>query len=500
MTELVNLYREQFGVEPAKLQSLGGAASNRRYVRINAPQDARSIPPTVIGVIGENRKENHAFIALARHMKEQGLSVPGIYAVSGDEMRYLQQDLGSLSLYDTLPKDKGLEPWPHEVVERLHNVMRDLPRVQYLTARGFDFASDGFREPCFNRSTVTWDLNYFKYCFVKLTGYQMDEVRLEQDFSTMHSHIMPEGTDTSLWPFLYRDFQSRNVMINDDGVPCYIDFQGGYRGPIYYDVAAFLWQTRAAYPQQLRTELLHTYVDALQEFAPTDYDSFRERLGYFVIFRLLQTLGTYGYRGMYEHKTMFQDPIIASLKAVATELRNFSLTAELPYITELFDALMQLPRFQSAPSSGKLTVRVTSFSYKKGIPDDYSGNGGGFVFDCRAPHNPGRYKEYKKLTGKDQPVIDFLEGKPSHDPVAFPDHTVDRVGSELFMPEYMEHVYAIVDPAIETYQRRGFTSLMVSFGCTGGQHRSVYGAEHMAAHIRERFPEVEVILTHREQA
>lgn len=499
MTELVKLYRNHFGVEPAKLQPLGGAASNRRYVRITSPQDTLDVPPTVIGVIGENRKENHAFIALAEHMFSQGLSVPDIYAVSPDEMRYLQHDLGSVSLYDLLPKDKSQQPWPEDVVQTLHHVMRDLPRVQYLTARGFDFAKDGFREPCFNDSTVSWDLNYFKYCFVKLTGYQMDEVRLEHDFQTLHQAIMKHDCNTSDWPFLYRDFQSRNVMVSD-GVPCYIDFQGGYRGPVYYDVAAFLWQTRAAYPSDLRVALLHTYVDALQEFMPVGYDQFHDQLGYFVIFRLLQTLGTYGYRGMYEHKTMFQDPIIASLKAVASELRNFSLTETLPYITELFDGLMQMPRFQPQTNAGKLTVRVTSFSYKKGIPEDYSGNGGGFVFDCRAPHNPGRYKEYKKLTGKDQPVIDFLEGRPSQDDVAFPDHSGDRVGSELLMPEYMQHVYAIVDPAIETYMRRGFTSLMVSFGCTGGQHRSVYGAEHMAAHIRERFPEVEVVLTHREQA
>lgn len=499
MTELVTLYRNHFGVEPAKLQPLGGAASNRRYVRITAPAHACDVPVTVIGVIGENRKENHAFIALAQHMHQAGLNVPDIYAVSADQMRYLQQDLGSQSLYDILPKDKGQYPWPEDVVAKLHQVMRDLPRIQYLTARGFDFVKDGFREPCFNDMTVSWDLNYFKYCFVKLTGYQMDEVRLEHDFETLHRVIMQHDSNTGDWPFLYRDFQSRNVMIAD-GVPYYIDFQGGYRGPVYYDVAAFLWQTRAAYPAALRTELLHSYVDALQEFAHVDYDQFHEHLGYFVIFRLLQTLGTYGYRGMYEHKTMFQEPIIASLKAVASELRSFGLTRELPYITELFDNLILMPRFQSQAGGGGLTVRVTSFSYKKGIPDDYSGNGGGFVFDCRAPHNPGRYKEYKKLTGKDQPVIDFLEGRPSADPVAFPDHTGDRVGSELLMPDFMQHVYAIVDPAIETYLRRGFTSLMVSFGCTGGQHRSVYGAEHMAAHIRESFPDVTVILTHREQA
>lgn len=497
MTELVKLYREHFGIEPGKLQPLGGAASNRRYVRISAPEAVAGVPATVIGVVGENLKENHAFIALARHMYSQGLNVPQIYAVSGDEMRYLQQDLGTVSLYDILPKDKAVEPWPQDVVESLHRVMRDLPRVQYLTARGFDFEKDGFREPCFNDTTVSWDLNYFKYCFVKLTGYQMDEIRLEQDFNTLHDVIMQHDTDTSEWPFLYRDFQSRNVMIAEQ--PYYIDFQGGYRGPVYYDVASFLWQTRAAYPSELRMSLLRTYVEALQDFVHIGYEQFHEHLGYFVIFRLLQTLGTYGYRGMYEHKTMFLDPIIASLKAVAAELRNFGLTEILPYITELFDALLQMPRFQPQASTGGLTVRVTSFSYKKGIPEDYSGNGGGFVFDCRAPHNPGRYKEYKKLTGMDQPVIDFLEGKPSQDAEAFLDHTGDRVGSELLMPEYMEHVYAIVDPAIETYLRRGFTSLMVSFGCTGGQHRSVYGAEHMAAHIREHFPEVNVILTHREQ-
>lgn len=496
MKELVQLYSSTFGVEPSKTELLGGAASNRRYVRIFGERGS------VIGVIGENRKENHAFVSLARQMSAQGVNVPEIYAVSPDEMRYLQQDLGSLSLYDILPKYKSVTPWPDNVVETLHQVMRDLPRLQYLTAKGFDFEHDAFRESCFCDTTVNWDLNYFKYCFVKLTGYPMDEIRLEADFKVLHDAILKTYTDCSEWPFLYRDFQSRNVMLcqTSDGLkPYFIDFQGGYRGPVYYDVASFLWQTRAGYPRQLRNELLHTYVTALQEFVNVGEDEFHNKLGYFVIFRLLQTLGTYGYRGLYEHKTMFIDPIVASLKAVVRELKDFCLTEQLPYITELIAAIADMPRFKPLDSDGKLVVRVTSFSYKKGIPEDLSGNGGGFVFDCRAPHNPGRYKEYKKLTGLDQPVIDFLEGRPSSDPLLFPDHSADRVGSELLMPEFMEHVYAIVDPAIETYQRRGFTSLMVSFGCTGGQHRSVYGAQHMAEHIQKLFPEVKVILNHRER-
>lgn len=530
MTELKQLYKEFFGQEPAKVKNIGGAGSNRRYFRLyhGLEPDAGS----VIGVIGENQKENHAFLSLARHMSDQGLSVPRVFIASDDEMRYLQQDLGDVSLYDIIsnPDRKG------EGEELLKQVMRALPSIQFKTAEGFNFKADTSREPRFCGTTIRWDLNYFKYCFLKLTGYPLDEMLLEADFEKLTTALLDCTNEDEKWGFFYRDFQSRNVMI-DDGKPAFIDFQGGYEGPIYYDVASFLWQTRANLSPELRNEILTEYVDALQDYQTMSTRVFRHRLRVFVFFRLLQVLGAYGFRGLYEKKVMFQTPIRQTLatlnnltqKDYEPSFKNCSLKAgqnsmltalfgegfidgnwgpddsagctvgddgymdetqpaidkfeieeDCPYLCKLLQEVAKLEMFQPQETEGKLTVRITSFSYKKGIPNDYSGNGGGFVFDCRAPHNPGRYAEYKQLTGLDKPVIDFLEDNPE-------------------MPAFVQNVYNLVDPAVETYLRRGFTSLMVNFGCTGGQHRSVYAAQHLADHLAEKYPDAHIILEHREQ-
>jgi len=520
MTELSQLYIDFFHHEPARVQLLGGAASNRRYFRLYhspAPDSG-----SVIGVIGENAKENHAFLALGRHMYGRALPVPQILISSGDEMRYLQQDLGRYSLYDLIENARrtSSDEVMQQVVTYLHQVMRDLPCLQFHTAEGFDFSRDGFREPRFCATTVSWDLNYFKYCFLKPSGFPMDEMRLEADFNRLSHALLDCSSKGEKWGFLYRDFQSRNVMITD-GKPCYIDFQGGYEGPVYYDVASFLWQTRAGYTPVLREELLSEYVAGLQQFLPMSLTVFRHRLRVFVFFRLLQTLGTYGYRGLFEHKAMFQTPIYKALCSLVNlthsdsepaltgcslrgltdvaspAIDRFELEDDCPYLCELLAKVSQMERFQPTPSTGPLTVRITSFSYKKGIPEDLSGNGGGFVFDCRAPLNPGRYAFYRQYTGLDDVVIDFLEGR--RDEKGNPIPSEKRIEGNTSMQDFVENVYRLVDPAIDTYLKRGFTSLIINCGCTGGQHRSVYCAQHVAQHIHECFPAAQIILTHREQ-
>lgn len=461
------LYKKTFGCEPKEIKRLAGAGSNRQYFRITGNDGS-----TVIGVKGNDTRENHTFISLARQMHGKGLHVPMIIAVADDESCYLQQDLGNTSLYDLIERGrKNHDEWNAELTAMLRTIIGDLPRLQFLTADGYDF-SNCYREHEFCDMTIKWDLNYFKYCFLKLTGITIDELKLEAEFNELEQTLLSAADMCRTCCFMYRDFQSRNIMIHD-GKPYYIDFQGGYRGPFYYDVASFLWQARAAYPDALRNSLIDIYIDALQPFHKIDAETFRRNLSYFVFFRMLQVLGAYGLRGLHEHKTMFITPIVQAL----TELLKFD---HCPYIRSLLTQVAAMPQFLPHPAKGRLVVRVTSFSYKKGIPDDYSGNGGGFVFDCRAPHNPGRYDEYKQLTGMDQPVIDFLE-------------------TQSAMPEFIKHVYGLVDPAVETYLRREFTSLMVNFGCTGGQHRSVYCAQHLAEHLAEKYPDARVELWHREQ-
>lgn len=450
----------------------------------------------MIGVEGDDRKENHAFLTLAKHMKSHGLRVPEVVAAGEDELTYLQEDLGGKSLYDHISACQKSGVWDEETRALLRQVMTDLPAIQFLTADGYDFCHDVAKISRLDRMAVMWDLNYFKYCFLKPTDVAFDEQALELDFERLCDLLLSGGEgkpSPDRKAFLYRDFQSRNVMVRE-GVPYYIDFQGGFEGPIYYDVASFLWQARAAYPEALKQELLTAYIDALQPYCPMSAEAFQNQLRPFVFFRQIQVLGAYGYRGLFEKKAMFISPIRQALENVVAWIDSHpDLQNGCPELTRVIREVARLERFRSDDASkDRLTVKIVSFSYKKGLPDDYSGNGGGFVFDCRAPHNPGRYAEYKQKTGLEQEVIDFLEGRV---------HAYDdkKLGTELSMPEYMEHVYALVDPAVETYLKRGFTSLMVCFGCTGGQHRSVYGAQHLAEHLSRKFPAAIIDLWHREQ-
>ena len=461
---LRQLYLSYIGHEPESIEAFPSSGSNRRYFRLAGQ-------PTLIGVRGESAEENRAFIYLAGHFRKQGLPVPQVYAHSDDFLYYLQEDLGDTLLFDKLGTKSREGGASAELCQLLRQVIRLLPVLQCKGAEGLDF-SQCYPQPAFNRRSVLWDLNYFKYCFLKATGIDFQEDRLEDDFQAMADVLLEEDTPT----FMYRDFQSRNVMLRGDA-PWFIDFQGGRRGPVYYDVASFLWQAKANFPDTLRQELVHEYIDALRAFRPVDEADFKARLRHFVLFRTLQVLGTYGFRGYFERKPHFLQSVpfaLANLRHLLQEPYG-----EYPYLSGLLRRMTELERFSPTPPTDHLVVRVMSFAYPKGIPEDPSGNGGGFVFDCRAIHNPGRYAPYKLLTGLDEPVIRFLEDD-----------------GEIFT--FLEHVYALVDASVRRYLKRGFTSLCVSFGCTGGQHRSVYAAQHLAQHLNDVFG-VHVELWHREQ-
>ena len=450
-------------------EPLSGSGSNRRYFRLSA--EGRSC----MGVIGTDARENNAFIRLSEHFRSKGINVPQVYAVSEDGMTYIQEDLGDRMLSDDVTaalKSGGYEP-DSPLTELLCRTMSRLPEIQFKGAEDLDF-SVCYPQPAFDQRMVMFDLNYFKYCFLKPSGLEFDEVRLQDEFESLAQDLLEDSGNT----FLYRDFNARNVMIKD-GEPYFIDFQGGRRGPIYYDVASFVWQARFRYPQWLKERMIGSYLEALEEYTYVDRTRFDGRLRLFVLFRTLQVLGAYGFRGLVEQKAQFIVSIAPAL-ANLRELMEEPFEAY-PYLMEVLDGLTCLPRFaEEAGHEGSLEVKVYSFSYKKGIPQDMSGNGGGYVFDCRAIHNPGRYEPYRKLTGRDEPVIRFLEDDGE-------------------ITQFLSHIYAIVDSHVERYVRRGFSNLMMSFGCTGGQHRSVYSAEHVARHIADKYPHVRVRLIHREQ-
>lgn len=501
MELLKELYTKTTGLGIVSCTPLPAAGSNRKYFRLQGTDGS-----TLIGAVGTSRDENHAFCYLSRHFAGLKLPVPVVVGESEDGLRYLQSDLGDKSLFDALKggRDAGGR-YTRKEKELLHRTIAILPRIQIMGARNLDFRNC-YPQEALDETNVLFDLNYFKYCFLKATGLDFHELKLEATFQLMARDIacMP-GT-----AFMYRDFQARNVMLNDEGNPYFIDFQGGRRGPVQYDVASFLWQASARYPSQLRQELIDTYIENLMQYTEVNVKEFRQGLKLCVLFRLLQVLGTYGFRGYFERKQHFLTSIPPAMQNLRELLKNDG--CPYPYLRELLTSLVNLPQFAPQPDKpvqradgfrtteknpyqahpadgpatfsrydgkGPLVVRVYSFSYKKGIPEDASGNGGGYVFDCRSTHNPGRYEPYKQLTGLDEPVIRFLEDD-----------------GEILT--FLDSVYKLADAHIQRYLQRGFTSLMFSFGCTGGQHRSVYSAQHLAEHIHQKFG-VEVHVCHREQ-
>ena len=383
---------------------------------------------------------------------------------------YLQEDLGDAVLFDAIKAGRNTGVFSHGEKELLHKTIAKLADFQVEAAKELNF-DVCYPQPEFNERSINWDLNYFKYSFLKTTGMEFQENLFEDDFERMAQKLLEDKTHT----FLYRDFQSRNVMLVDNE-PYFIDFQGGRKGPVYYDVASFLWQAKANFPNELRYELIDTYIAALNKHYQVDKDYFLEQLRHFVLFRTLQVLGAYGFRGYFEKKPHFLQSVPFALNNLREILK--SDFPEYPYLSKVMHEMINLKQFADTRKD-ELEVRVVSFAYKKGIPSDPSGNGGGYVFDCRAINNPGKFERYNNVTGLDEPVIEFFK-------------------EDGEMDVYLESIYKLVDSHVKRYIERSFTHLMISFGCTGGQHRSVYASQKIAEHISKKFG-VKVSLTHREQ-
>lgn len=464
MQSLSTLYEEFFGYRPKSVSPLGQAGSDRRYFRLSGT--GRS----VVGTYGADTYENRCFVSLANAFRHAGVNVPEVYAHSEDFRFYLQEDLGDVSLFSCLSSS--------ETEGIVMKTLASLVKMQKVNPT--EWESLCMARP-FSSRQVMWDLNYFKYEYLKPSGLVFDEDSLEDDFEKFADSLL--SVPREFTGFMMRDCQSRNVMIHD-GCPYFIDFQGGRMGPVIYDAVSFLWQARAAFSPGFRERMLTFYADEFCGGEVSKIECFLSFAPAFVLFRTLQVLGAYGFRGLVQHKAHFILSIPAALGNLKEILQKGSLD-DYPELRRICSVLVNDSRFVRRACEATdevrpaLTVEVFSFSYKKGYPEDFSGNGGGFMFDCRAMHNPGRYPEYRQLTGRDFPVVDFLErrGEVSH---------------------FLAGAWSLVDPAVERYISRGFTGLQIGFGCTGGQHRSVYCAEKTAAHLRILFPEINIILTHRE--
>jgi len=469
MDVLKSLFESHFRFPVERVHSVQGelGGSGRKIVRLSAGKIS------AIGILYGVREENFAFLEFSKHFRKHGLPVPEIYAQDLDHGAYLEQDLGDVSLFEFLSKNRNRENLAPQVVEAYRTAIAVLPRFQVEAGRDLNYKFC-YPRGSFDRQSIAWDLNYFKYYFLRLAGIPFSEQALEDDFSRLTKFLLSANRDY----FLYRDFQSRNIML-PGGQPYFLDYQGGRKGALQYDVASLLYDAKADLPPELREQLLDHYLDALAEFVDVKRSAFMQHYYAYVYIRIMQALGAYGFRGFYERKAHFLQSVPYALKNLRWLLHNVALPVALPTLMEAFHSMLGSEKLQGlASDADNLVVTIFSFSFHRGLPKDESGNGGGFIFDGRSLPNPGRQERFKPLTGQDAPVMDYLNQQET-------------------VHQFLASVMSLVDASVSNYQQRGFKSLMVSFGCTGGQHRSVYLAEQLAKHLRGRSG-VDVVVRHRE--
>lgn len=468
---IIDLYKEWKGKEPVSVDVLPQSGSERRYFRLHG--DDRS----VIGTYGANIKENESFIYFSQQFKNKGLAVPEILNISKDSVYYLQQDFGNISLLNHLEADGFTE----KVYGLFKKSLEELATLQVKGDKGLDY------EQCltnkeFGKQAIMADLLYFKYYFLDALRKPYDKQKLIDDFEALSNYL----THTEYKYFMFRDFQSRNIMVKEDGDTAtvhFIDYQGGMKGTPQYDVASMLWQARANLPEEWKKSLLEDYMNAFEKLIPATLDKniFRSQYNGYVLIRLLQVLGAYGFRGLFERKAQFLTSIPLALQNLKDFFTNQSLGLSVPEFKKVLEICIAdevVKQFTPVQATEKtpLVVKICSFSYRNGIPADTTENGGGYVFDCRGILNPGRINSMKTKTGRDKEVKDFLE-------------------QQTKMPEFLNSIFDIVDISVEDYIKRDFESLTVCFGCTGGQHRSVYSADALARHLRNKF-KVKTEVTH----
>ena len=469
MDVLKKLFEQRFRVPPERIQPLQGelGGSGRKIIRL------ASGTVSAIGILYGVREENVAFLEFSKHFRRHGLPVPEIYGEDLSQGAYLEEDLGDQTLFQFLSKNRSGESINPEVLEAYRKVVAVLPRFQVEAGGDLNY------ELCypigsFDRQSIAWDLNYFKYYFLRLAGVPFNEQALEDDFGRLTEFLLSAPHDY----FLYRDFQSRNIMLRY-GEPFFVDYQGGRKGALQYDIASLLYDAKADLPPEIRCQLLDDYLNSLGQFIKLDRDAFMRHYYAYVYVRIMQALGAYGFRGFYERRVHFLQSVPYALKNVRWLLHNVKLPIELPTLMGAFQSMLASEKLQGlASDADNLVVRISSFSFHGGMPKDESGNGGGFVFDGRSLPNPGREERFKSLTGKDAPVIDYLNQQES-------------------VHQFLASVMSLVDASVSSYQSRGFKNLMVSFGCTGGQHRSVFLAEQLAKRLRARNG-IEVVVRHLE--
>jgi aminoglycoside/choline kinase family phosphotransferase len=469
MDVLKKLFERHFGTPATYVQPLQGqlGGSGRQIIRLSNDR------ASAIGILYGVREENEAFLEFTKHFRSHKLPVPEIYAQDLHAGAYLEEDFGDMTLFEFLSKNRTGTNVAPQVVDAYKKAVAILPRFQIEAGRDLNY---GHCYPIgsFDRQSIAWDLNYFKYYFLRLAGIPFNEQALENDFDGLTEFLLSAKRDY----FLYRDFQSRNIMLRD-GQPFFLDYQGGRKGALQYDIASLLFDAKADLSPELRQALLDHYLENLKAFTDVSREAFMRHYYAYVYVRIMQALGAYGFRGFYERKAHFLQSVPYALKNLRWLLHNIKLPVALPTLMGTFTSMLASDKLLSfASETGNLVVHIFSFSFHRGLPKDETGNGGGFIFDGRSLPNPGREERFKPLTGKDAPVIEYLNQQAS-------------------VHQFLASVMSLVDASVDNYKERGFTNLMVSFGCTGGQHRSVYLAEQLAKHLRNKNG-AEVLVRHLE--
>jgi len=456
MDVLKRLFEQHFRFQAENVQPLQGqlGASGRAIFRLTGGG------ASAIGILHPVREENIAFLEFSRHFRRHELPVPTIYAEDLSQGAYLEEDLGDTTLFEFLSKNRNGDAIAPQVTEAYRKVVAVLPKFQVEAGHDLNYKVC-YPRTSFDRQSIAWDLNYFKYYFLRLAGIPFNEQALEHDFGRLTKFLLGAEHDY----FLYRDFQSRNVMLRDDQ-PFFLDYQGGRKGALQYDIASLLYDGKADLPPELRRQLLDYYLERLESYVEIRREAFMEHFYAYVYVRIMQALGAYGFRGFYERKTHFLQSVPYALKNLRWLAHHVELPVALPALMSAFEGMLGAEKLRSLTSSvGGLVVRIFSFSFHREVPADETGNGGGFVFDARSLPNPGREDRFRQLTGKDAEVMEYLDRQES-------------------VRHFFVNAVALVDASVTSYRSRGFNSLMVSFGCTGGRHRSVYLADQLAEHLR----------------
>ena len=467
--QIVALFKQHHDDPITAVDKLPRAGSDRHYFRIFTAEK------NYIATYGENVKENESFIYFSEHFNKKDLPVPEIYHISEDVCCYIQEDFGNTCLLDKLES----EGFTTTVYELYKQSLAKLARLQVKGHAGMDY-SRCLTNEVFGKQAIMADLLYFKYYFLDALAKPYDKQKLIDDFEALSNYL----SHTEYKYFMFRDFQSRNIMVKEDNSVGFIDYQGGMNGAPQYDVASLLWQAKANLPDDWKQYLLDDYINAFEEEVGNtiDRDVFSSQYHGYVLIRLLQVLGAYGFRGLFERKAHFLNSIPGALHNLKWFVNNQSVGIAVPEFKKVLeycisdDVIAQFTPVRATEAT-PLRIVVNSFSYlKTSYPIDATNNGGGFVFDMRGILNPGRYDEYKYLTGHDKSVKDFLE-------------------QQTKMYEFLNGVYSVLDIAVGNYIKRDFEYLSINFGCTGGQHRSVYAAEAVTRHLKNKF-NVQIELSH----